>query len=377
MLDAETGNDVKPGDDGPQAVLLADMVAPGAEALLSADRQLVRVKQGAEELPARGHLVAVEALLLGHEVDGARCGHAAGQAVHPVLPEVGDELGVVGDDGERVARRDEGARAVDHVAVAIAVRGRAERDVLLVHHLDKGVGIGEVGVWVAAVEVWRRLAVLGGIFAEAKFLPEDGGAIGASDTRQAVEEDLEVGILGEELLDQVEVEDVLQHGDVVGRAVDNLHLEAAICLGADSRDVDVRDIGKLVGCKGLGRVVDLVGDGLRSRSTVGKVVFDAEVVLGACRRASLVFERIQERSWGVIIAILTAGVVAGGQEDASCGLALPDNMAGSRSRENAVLADQEFLDAISSTDLCNQLDHLGVPEATVTTNDKESAYMSR
>jgi hypothetical protein len=88
-------------------------------------------------------------------------------------------------------------------------------------------------------------------------------------------------VQGEELLDQVEIEDVLQHVDVVGGAVDNLDLEAAICLGADGANVDVWDIGQLIGGQRLGGFEDLVGDGFGSRSAVGEVVLDAEVVLGA------------------------------------------------------------------------------------------------
>ena len=74
---------------------------------------------------------------------------------------------------------------------------------------------------------------------------------------------------------------------------------------------------------------------------------------------------------------LTAGVVAGGQENTSCGLALADDMAGSRSRENAILADQKLLDAISGANLCDQLDDLGVPEAAITPNDEECACIRR
>ena len=40
------------------------------------------------------------------------------------------------DYGERVAGADEAVRAVDHVAVAVAVGGGAELDVVLVDGLD-------------------------------------------------------------------------------------------------------------------------------------------------------------------------------------------------------------------------------------------------
>lgn len=71
--------------------------------------------------------------------------------------------------------------------------------------------------------------------------------------------------------------------------------------------------------------------------------------------------------------MLTAGVVAGSQEDAAGRLALPDDMAGGRGREQAVLADDELLDSVCSTDLGNQLDDLGVPVPAVATNNEERA----
>ena len=69
--------------------------------------------------------------------------------------------------------------------------------------------------------------------------------------------------------------------------------------------------------------------------------------------------------------VLTAGVVAGRQEDTSRGLSLSDDMASCRRGENAVLADQELLDSVGSTNLGNDLDDLWVPEAAITTNNKE------
>lgn len=70
---------------------------------------------------------------------------------------------------------------------------------------------------------------------------------------------------------------------------------------------------------------------------------------------------------------LTAGVVAGRQEDTTGGLALADDMAGGGGGQNTVLADKELLDTVGGANLGNQLDDLGVPEAAVTTDDEERA----
>lgn len=277
---ADASDDVEPGDDGPQPVLLADVVAARAEALLAADGQLVGVEERAEELPARGHLVAVEALGRGDEVDGAGGRHAAREAVDALFLEVGDELGMVSNNRQAIARGDEGVGAVDHVAVAVAVAGGAEVDVVRVDDLDEGVGVGEVGVGVAAVEVGRGDAVLGAV-GEAELALEDGLAVGAGDAGEAVEEDLEVLVLGEEALDQVEVEDVLQHLKVVGDGVDDLDLEGAVGASADRGDVDLGDVGDFVGGQGFGDLEDAVRDGLWGWTAVGEVVLDTEVVLWA------------------------------------------------------------------------------------------------
>lgn len=75
-----------------------------------------------------------------------------------------------------------------------------------------------------------------------------------------------------------------------------------------------------------------------------------------------------------ICSILTTRVVAGSQEDTSSSLAKTDNMASSGSRKDTVLADDELLDAVCSTNLGNKLDNLGVPVATVATDDEIRAY---
>lgn len=49
-------------------------------------------------------------------------------------------------------------------------------------------------------------------------------------------------------------------------------------------------------------------------------------------------------------------------------------MAGSGRGQDAVLADEELLDSVCSTDLDDQLDDLGVPETTVTSDDEERAW---
>jgi hypothetical protein len=75
----------------------------------------------------------------------------------------------------------------------------------------------------------------------------------------------------------------------------------------------------------------------------------------------------------VIAESLTSRVVAGRQEDATRRLPYPDDVAGSRGAENAILSDQKLLDSVCGTNLGNKLGNLGIPVTTITTNDQERA----
>lgn len=127
--------------------------------------------------------------------------------------------------------------------------------------------ISKVRVGVATAEVGLGDAVLRRA-GEAQLLLEDGLSVRARDTVETVEEGLEVGVVLEELLDQVEVEDLLHQFQIIGGAVHNLDLEVSVRLSANGGDVDVWDIGDLVGGEGLRSFVDLVGDALWGGTSV-------------------------------------------------------------------------------------------------------------
>ena len=62
--------------------------------------------------------------------------------------------------------------------------------------------------------------------------------------------------------------------------MDNLNLEVSDLLCANCAQVNIRDVGDLIGSDGLRCLVDLVGNALGCRCTVGEVVLDAKVFLG-------------------------------------------------------------------------------------------------
>ena len=120
--------------------------------------------------------------------------------------------------------RDESFVAIDHVAVAVAVGGCAEFYLLAVDGFDERVCVDQVGIWVSAIEVGAGVAVLGATRGEAELGVEDGFTVGSCDAGEAVEEDLEVWLGFEEGFYKVKVENVLQHLNVVGCAINDLNV---------------------------------------------------------------------------------------------------------------------------------------------------------
>lgn len=287
LLLGHTGNDVQPGNDGPETVLLTDMVAASTEALFTADGDLLVIEEVAEELPARGHLVALQTLRLGNTVDGTGGGHRTSQTVDALLLEPGDELGVVGNNRQAVTRRDESVGTVDHVTVTVTVARRTEVHAILIHRFHELMGIHEVGVRVATAKVLLGLAVHSTAGRQTELLDKDVHTIWTGHTVHTVEENLEILVGAEELLDEIKVEDLLHHCHVVGRGVDNLHLDGTVGLGANAGSVHIGDVNNVIGGQGLGGLVDLVGDRLGGRGTVGQVVLDTEVGVGTCSLVSL------------------------------------------------------------------------------------------
>lgn len=100
---------------------------------------------------------------------------------------------------------------------------------------------------------------------------------------------------------------------------------------------------------GLGLVKYLIGDTLGSRAAVGHVVLDTEVVVGAAR------------------------IMAGGEEDAAISLALADDVGSGGGGKDAVLANDELLDAVRRADFEDGLNSLLQEEATITTYDDRRA----
>lgn len=176
-------------------------------------------------------------------------------------------------------------------------------------------------------------------------------------------------MLLEEGLDQVKVEDFLEHLEVILGRVNNLYLERTICLGANALEVDLWNVCDLVGCDALGELVHLVGETLWGWRAIGKVVFDTKVLGWSC----MVLESEKSRVTVAKAYLLTTRVVACSEQDTTGCLSDTDQVTGGRCAHDAILTDEELLDTVCSTNLCDQLSDLWVVVATISTNDEESS----
>src|SRR5205085_546332 len=144
----------EPAQDGPQAVLLADVVRACAEALLAADGRESRVEQVAEKLPARRRLVTADTQVFRDAINRRARRHRAREARESVAVAGDGVARVLGDEGQRVAGRDEEFATEYEVAVAVAVAGRAEVGrVVAEQALDQLGGVDEIRVGVVTAEV--------------------------------------------------------------------------------------------------------------------------------------------------------------------------------------------------------------------------------
>ena len=65
--------------------------------------------------------------------------------------------------------------------------------------------------------------------------------------------------------------------------------------------------------------------------------------------------------------------MTGSKKDSTSSFSLPNDMTRSRCAQDAILPDQELLHTVRSSNLGNQLYHLGVIESSISTNDEKAA----
>ena len=333
------GQDVQPQQHRPDAVFLAHVAGAGACTFFTAQRDLARVEQVAEVLPAGRRLEAGHAQRARHPVDRTAGGHRARDA---------GDAGAVGrrqvrvgrQHGQRVRRRDEDAAADDQVAVAVAVGCSAQVGGLWRHHqIEQLLGVHQVRVGMVAAEVGQRRAVAHRAGGSAELAFENGMRIGPGDGVHGIEGEAEAR--AEQAAQRVEVEQRAHQLQVVADRVEDFDPHAVDLMAADALEVDVGRVGDQVFADRQAACVDRVGDALRCRPAVGRIELDAEV------------------------AIDTAFVVAGRQDQPTEGLVLADDARRGGSGQDAALPHHHAGEAIGRRDLDDKLRGLEVVVAAI------------
>ena len=132
--------------------------------------------------------------------------------------------------------------------------------------------------------------------------------------------------------------------------IDDLDFAALELDRPEAVDVDVRRIDDLVSLDGLGANEDRVGDIFRRRPPCADIVFDAE------------------------IAMRTAGIVAGREDDPPERAKRANQSRNGRRREDSALADHDAAEAVGGGDFHHDLDRLAIEEAAVAAQDKRLAF---
>ena len=215
-------------------------------------------------------------------------------------------------------------RRHDHVAVAVAVGGRAEIGrVGTVHQLHEVMGMDGVRIGMMAAEIGHRLAVHDRARRRAETLFEDRFGIGAGDGAQRIEAHAEAG--AEQLGDLVEIDQLLHQLGVIRDGIDHLDRHVADLGFADAAEIDVR------------RIDDLV--------------------FGRCSLARLNTASVKDSGAGPPWDMLNlmpkspsgpAGIVAGREDEAADGLVLADHAGGGRRGQKSLLADENAAEAVRS-----------------------------
>jgi hypothetical protein len=210
------------------------------------------------------------------------------------------------------------------------------------------VRVDEIGVGVVTAEIGKRFPVADRAGREAEAAFEDLGRIRPGDRAHRVERHRQFC-----RPDRVEVEQRFQERGVILDRVDDLDGHAAYCDFAVGIEVDVLCVDGQPTVDLKRPRVDRVGDALGRGAAIGDVVLDPEILVG------------------------TAGIVAGGQDQAADRATLADHVARGRRRQDAAAADDHPAEAVSRRHPDRDLDDFAVEEAAVAADDQCRAGLVR
>ena len=258
-------------------------------------------------------------------------------------------MGVGGEHGETVGRRDEPAAPDDEITIAIAIRGGAKVGPVRAHReVEEMLCVNEVRVRMMAAEVGQRRRVEDRTWRGAKELLKDALRIGAGHRGHGVEAKAKAGF--EQAGDAIEIEQSLHQLRVIGDGIDDLDRPASELQRAEAVEIDIGGVEDAIVRDGLAAGENRLGDFLGGRPAIAGVVFDAEIAVRAAR------------------------IVAGAENDAAERAEFPNEVRGGGRRQYAAASDQNAAETIGERHFDDDLDRFAIEEAPVAADHESLAF---
>mmetsp|Transcript_28822 Transcript_28822/g.65944 ORF Transcript_28822/g.65944 Transcript_28822/m.65944 type:complete len:312 (-) Transcript_28822:371-1306(-) len=311
------------------------MVRTGAErffptnerGIIFASEHFFGIHQISKVLPSGGSFEQIEPSFLRDKIDRSGSRHGTRDALQSSLRRYErNAIGIVGDDGQRVGRRDEELAAQNHVPVGVAVGGRAETgdrflpDVDLfsfgiqAHQGDEFLRVGQVGIGVSSVEVVFGHRVHAHAYILAEFVDEHCFGVGSVHSVHAVINHREVRSI-QKCLDRRKIKNRLQKSHMRFCRIDDFDGHAFHLGCSNFRQVDLGHLLHLPVRFDLCRVFEYsVGEFLGSGLPVLAVELNSEVLLRSARVVRGGQDESSERRLPLRAALANDGGHGGGAQ---------------------------------------------------------------
>mmetsp|Transcript_45712 Transcript_45712/g.67978 ORF Transcript_45712/g.67978 Transcript_45712/m.67978 type:complete len:327 (+) Transcript_45712:1214-2194(+) len=303
----DRSQDGEPRQDGPNTILLTDVVGTSSKGLFSTNERSVvlsivnsfGIHQVSKILPSRGRLKEIKVQVLGNQIDGTGRRHGTSNTLQSSLStEEGNDIGICGDNSQRIRWSHEELGSQNHVAVSISVGGSTEGGDLAItdinlesllvqsHGCDKLLGVCQVGVSVSAIEVVLGNGVDTDGFRLSQFVAQDSLGVRAIHSVHAIVNHRKV-LTTKECLESAKVEDGLQQRNMRfdSRNDFDAHFRRSIgarhCGHAWFGNIDSRKVAcNLVRLDRLGVFKDGTRHLFWSGSSIFTIVLDTKVFFG-------------------------------------------------------------------------------------------------
>ena len=259
---------------------------------------------------------------------------------------------VGGKHGKAIARADDKIAPDNHVSIAIAIGGGTERKSRsrICQRRHQIGGIDRIRIGVPATEIGQRNPVDHRPGRSAKTIFENRACIRPGHGMHGIETHAELRA-HQQVGDFLEIEKRFEQFCVIRDGIDDLNDQIADLRFSERTQIDIRRLDVTIEVDILATQIDGVGKGFVGRSAIRHVVLDTE------------------------IALRTARIVAGRENDAAKRTMLANDRARCRRRENPVLPDHDSPETRRRGHAQNRLDRHFIEVPSIAAQNKRLAFV--